>query len=116
MAGVESPIPSPTIWTKPTFMTAYKYIKDLGVHGRVKILGYLGDGTEVLIGLVGHLDTQWTEEDKVFYGICEIGYGDTGPGNHGFVLGSIGDTGTALIINEKDELLAYSPEHASDCP
>jgi hypothetical protein len=79
-------------------------------------LGYLDDGTEVLIELVGHVDTQWTIEDKQFFGLCEIGYGDTKPDNQGFVLGSIADGGTALIITQDDELLAYSPDYATDLP
>jgi hypothetical protein len=101
---------------KAHFHDGLQVHKGSGNAWKVEILGYLDGGTEVLIELVGHVDTQWTIEDKQFFGLCEIGYGDTKPDNQGFVLGSIADGGTALIITQDDELLAYSPDHATDLP
>ena len=72
---------------------------------------------EVVIILVGHVETHVVEEDDVggFFGRCEMMI----PGEpimHGFVLGMIDGTGTAVVIDQYDRLYAYSPEDAVDAP
>jgi hypothetical protein len=55
------------------------------------------------------------EDGGRFFGAVEIARdGDTI--NHGYVLGMIDGSGTALIIDEEQKLLAYTPASATHPP
>jgi hypothetical protein len=66
--------------------------------------------------MVGHVETHIDHDpENQFFGVCEMAV----PGEsvtHGFTLGSIGITVTALIIGDNDKLYAYSPKDAIDFP
>ena len=85
MAGL-TPKPEPEVlWEKATFSIANDYIEQLGLKERKKVLGYI-DGEEVLVTLVGHVETLIVryEDDDLFYGLCEIGISGESIG-HGYI-------------------------------
>jgi hypothetical protein len=102
------------LWERPTYRNAFDYIQGLPSLDRVKLIGKL-DGEPVRVILVGHVETRIRDDDSDdgFLGRCEMALGD-GPVFTGFILGSIGTLGTALIIANDDRLYAYSPEDAID--
>jgi hypothetical protein len=117
MAGLSPPIKkSPLLWEKPAFIGANGYIRQYGLKERKKIMGYI-DNEEVLVLLVGHVETQVVQEDDIggFFGRCEMAIPGE-PIKHGFVLGRIYGTGTAVIVDQYDKLYAYSPEDAIGPP
>jgi len=111
----EPPTPSPTLWERPTYRNAFDYIQGLPSLDRVKLIGKL-DGEPVRVVLVGHVETQIRDDDSddEFLGCCEMALRGDSPVFTGFILGSIGTLGTALIIANDDRLYAYSPEDAID--
>ena len=100
---------SKDLWKKPTFTTADEYIRQLELKQRKKVIGYV-DGEEVVVRMVGHVETHITPDDDDELAI---------PGEsviQGFILGSLYMSGTALIIGQNDKLYTYSPEDAVDFP
>lgn len=74
------------------------------------------DGEPVEIILVGHVQTDIRDDiDDEFLGGCEMAFGDS-PVLTGFILGSIGCTGMALIIANDERSYVYSPENSIDKP
>jgi hypothetical protein len=75
------------------------------------------DGEEVMVALVGHVETLIVqyEDDDLFYGLREIGISGQSIG-HGYILGYVDISGTALIIDQNDRLYAYSPKDALNRP
>ena len=74
-------------------------------------LGYIED-TPVVLLAIGRVECQGERENDVT-GYCMI----TKPGRdpvQGFVLGGIPGTGTAVIVDENEQMLAYHPFNAID--
>jgi hypothetical protein len=105
------------VWDRPTFISANDYIHNLDPENRVLSIGNI-DGEPVMAVLVGHMDVQDEAEDDTFYGRCEILIREKPDEFHGygFILGSIAATGTAIIVDYRNRLYAYSPENAVDRP
>jgi hypothetical protein len=74
-------------------------------------LGYIGD-TPVVLLAIGHVECQGERENDVT-GYCMITKPGTDP-VQGFVLGGIPGTGTAIIVDENEQMLAYNPFNAID--
>ena len=74
-------------------------------------LGYIGD-TPIVLLAIGRVECQGEPENDVT-GYCMIRKPGTDPVK-GFVLGGIPGTGTAIIVDENEEMLAYHPFNAID--
>jgi len=97
---------------------AHQFVKKFKLGDRKRIVGR-ADGKEVVIALVGHVETHVVVEDDNggFAGRCEMLLpGEAVPAMTGYSLGSIDGTGTALIVGQDDKLYVYSPEDAIDLP
>jgi len=97
---------------------AHQFVKKFKLGDRKRIVGH-ADGKEVVIALVGHVETHVVVEDDNggFAGRCEMLLpGEAVPAMTGYCLGSIDGTGTALIVGQDDKLYVYSPEDAIDLP
>ena len=102
----------------PRFLGAHEFLNKFKLGDRKRILGS-ADGKEVVIILVGHVETHILAEndDGGFAGRCEMLLpGEAMPYMTGYCLGSIRGTGTALIVGQDDKLYVYSPEEALDLP
>jgi len=120
MAGhCPSPRQPPLEMTEsPRFLGAHQFVRNFKLGDRKRIIGR-ADGKEVVIALVGHVDTHIVAEDDDggFTGRCEMLLpGEAVPSMTGYCLGSIDGTGTALIVGQDDKLYVYSPEDALNLP
>lgn len=102
----------------PRFLDAHQFLRKFKLGDRKRIIGRAGE-KEVVIALVGHVETHIVAEDDDggFVGRCEMLLpGETVPSMTGYCLGPIDGTGTALIVGQDDKLYVYSPEDAIDLP
>jgi hypothetical protein len=118
MAG-HSPRPQQTQFEpmgRPTFLGAHQFVRNFKLGDRKRSIGRV-DEREVVIALVGHVETHIAAEDDDggFSGRCEMLMpGEEVPTLSGYCLGSIDGTGTALIVGKNDKLYVYSPQEAID--
>jgi hypothetical protein len=102
----------------PRFLVAHQFVRKFKLGDRKRIIGR-ADGKEVIIALVGHVETHVVadDDDGGFAGRCEMLLpGEAVPAMTGYCLGSIDGTGTALIVGQDNKLYVYSPEDAVDLP
>jgi hypothetical protein len=113
---VEKP-PPPRLWEKPHFLGAGNYIRQNKPDQRRRLMGYI-DGKEIVVVLVGYVETHIVEDDDPggFQHECEIYFPAEGEIKTGFCLGYIRGTGTAVIIDQDDKLYVYTPKDAIDPP
>ena len=119
MAG-HSPTPPQSQFepmARPTFRGAHQFVRNFKLGDRKRSIGRV-DEREVVIALVGHVETHIVAEDDDggFGGRCEMLLvpGEEVPTLTGYCLGSIDGTGTALIVGNDDKLYVYSPPEAID--
>jgi hypothetical protein len=101
---------------RPTFLGAHQFVRKFKLGDRKRSIGRV-DEREVVIALVGHVETHIVAEDDDggFGGRCEMLLpGEVVATLTGYCLGSIDGTGTALIVGKDDKLYVYSPPDAID--
>jgi hypothetical protein len=115
MAGHRpGPRQTPRMMESPKFLGAREFVQSVKVGDRRRIIGF-ADGKEVVIALVGHIETHEISEDDdgIFHHRCEMLLpGEAVPSMAGYCLGTILGTGTAVIVGADDKLYVYSPENA----
>jgi hypothetical protein len=95
----------------PCFADTRKYIRSLGGTSRRRVLGNI-DGVKEFVSVIGRVETQEDDEEDEFFGKCIVRVGDHTI--NGYCLGSIGVSGTGIIICEDEQLIAYTPPNAAD--
>lgn len=96
----------------PRFVDTSKYIDSLRGTSRRRVLGKM-DGVDVFVSVIGRVETyDYDQEDDDFYGKCIVRLGDHEI--QGYCLGSIGTSGTGIIICKDESLIAFSPPKAVD--
>jgi hypothetical protein len=113
MLGIKETPPT-IIFKQPRYEHSVDYIWSLPESQRMQKLGVY-EGEDVFVVLVGHVPCQldFDEEYVRFSGTCEMKISDESPTN-GVILGSIFGTGTGIIVDRENRLLAYRPADAVD--
>ena len=97
----------------PRFADTANYVRSLRGTNRRHTLGKI-DGVKVFVSVIGRVETNEYDDDSSdgFYGKCIVRIGDHEI--QGYCLGSIGTSGTRIIICRDERIIAYSPPHAVD--
>ena len=96
----------------PHFTDTAKYVRGLRGTSRRRVLGKM-DGVDVFVSVIGRVETHdYDREDDEFFGKCIVRISDYEI--RGYCLGSIGTSGTGIIICQDECLIAYSPSNAVD--
>ena len=97
----------------PRFADTAKYVRSLRGTSRRRTLGKI-NGVKVFVSVIGGVETNEYDDDdcEEFYGKCMVRIGDRTI--QGYCLGSIGISGTGIIICRDERIIAYSPPDAVD--
>ena len=113
MAGISDEIGKvqTSVWTRVPFKELEHWSDSLNPTEYRITLGYIED-TPVVLLAIGRVECQGERENDIT-GYCIINKPGTDPVK-GFVLGGIPGTGTAIIVDENEQMIAYHPFNAID--